>query len=95
MNYTDSVPFDLREKEREDFDFWASARVKTKTFLIGKRLKTNDLWKTAPPGSVVKMRLPGSISRATALNSPFPTASQRTDPAAAAKVERERTRSRY
>ena len=32
-------------------------------------------------GSVVKMRLPGSISRATALNSPSPTASQRTDPA--------------
>ena len=23
MNYTDSVPLDLREKEREDFDFWA------------------------------------------------------------------------
>ena len=23
MNYTDSVPLALREKEREDFDFWA------------------------------------------------------------------------
>ena len=22
MNYTDSVPLALREKEREDFDFW-------------------------------------------------------------------------
>ena len=36
---------------------------------------------TGTTGSVVKMRLPGSISRATALNSPSPTASQRTDPA--------------
>ena len=36
---------------------------------------------TGTTGSVVKMRVPGSISRATALNSPSPTASQRTDPA--------------
>ena len=36
---------------------------------------------TGTTGSVAKMRLPGSISRATALNSPSPTASQRTDPA--------------
>ena len=35
---------------------------------------------TGTTGSVVKMRLPGSISRATALNSRSPTASQRTDP---------------
>ena len=47
MNYTDSVPFDLREKEREDFDFGASARGKIKTFLIGKELKTKDLHHTA------------------------------------------------
>ena len=36
---------------------------------------------TGTTGRVVKIRLPGSISRATALNSPSPTASQRTDPA--------------
>ena len=47
MNYTDSVPLGLRERQREDFDFWASSRDKTKTFLIGKELKTNDLLKTA------------------------------------------------
>ena len=35
---------------------------------------------TGTTGSVAKMRLPGSISRTTALNSPSPTASQRTDP---------------
>ena len=35
---------------------------------------------TGTTGSMAKMRLPGSISRATALNSPSPTASQRTDP---------------
>ena len=35
---------------------------------------------TGTTGSVVKMRVPGSISRATAVNSPSPTASQRTDP---------------
>ena len=37
----------LREREREDFDFWASVRGKTKTFLIGKELKTKDLRHTA------------------------------------------------
>ena len=36
---------------------------------------------TGTTGRVVKIRLPGSISRATALNSPSPTASLRTDPA--------------
>ena len=35
---------------------------------------------TGTTGSVVKIRLPGSISGATAENSPSPTASQRTDP---------------
>ena len=47
MNYTDSVPLPLRERQREDFDFWASVRGKTKTFLIGKELKTKDLLQTA------------------------------------------------
>ena len=42
-NYTDSVLLGLREKEREDFDFLG----KTKTFLIGKGLKTKDLRRTA------------------------------------------------
>ena len=35
---------------------------------------------TGPIGSVVKMRVPGSISRATALNRPVSAASQRIDP---------------
>ena len=36
---------------------------------------------TGNTGKVVKVRVAGSISRATALNRPSPTASQRTDPA--------------
>ena len=46
-NYTDSVPLTLRERQREDFDFGASVRGKTKPFLIGKELKTKDLLQTA------------------------------------------------
>ena len=48
---------------------------------IELRQVTPGLAGTGTTGSVVKMRLPGSISRATALNLPSPTEAQRTDPA--------------
>ena len=35
-NYTDSVPFGLRERQREDLTFWPPQEAKTKTLLIGK-----------------------------------------------------------
>ena len=47
MNYTDSVPSTLEKKREKILTFWASVRGKTKPFLIGKELKTNDLLKTA------------------------------------------------
>ena len=47
MNYTDSVPLTLEKKREKILTFWASVRGKTKTFLIGKELKTKDLLKTA------------------------------------------------
>ena len=45
MNYTDSVPLALEKKRVKILTFGPPppARGKTKTFLIGKELKTKDL----------------------------------------------------
>ena len=47
MNYTDSVSLTLEKKREKILTFWASVRGKTKSFLIGKELKTNALHHTA------------------------------------------------